>query len=88
MNKLVTQVGKPITARTPGGEATQILWKTEEGDYIVTSAANNQWASETMVFSADKEGDIIDYSELGVADFGDHAGALEDAGYTIDWSES
>lgn len=86
MSNLVTQVGEPVTTRTPGGEATQILWKSEDG-YILTSAANTEWVSETMAFVSNKDRDIVDFVALGVADFGDHAGALENAGYTIDWDD-
>lgn len=88
MSNLVTQVGEPVTERTPGGEATQILWKSDKGGYILTSSANNKWVSETMAFVSNKDRDIVVFSELGVAGLGDHEGALESAGYTIEWSES
>lgn len=87
MSNLVTQVGDLVTARTFNGESTQILWKTDKGEYLLTSSAHNEWVSETLVFKSNKDRDILDFAELGVAGFGDFDGALENAGYTIDWDD-
>ena len=42
----------------------QTHWELTEGEYVVVSSIDNQYAKETMAFKADCMGDIVSFSEL------------------------
>lgn len=73
---------KTETNQTSAGTAEQVYWRTGGGKVLVTSAVNNPFGSETMVFVGDLDVGITDFKDLGTSEYGDHEGALNDAGYT------
>lgn len=64
------------------------LYRTEDGHVVVSSVRNgfaNGFANETMVFRSDEDGNVIYWSNLGVAyPSGEFAKALADAGYVVE----
>lgn len=69
-----------------GGRLWQILWETEEGNFIVSSASVVQGEPETYLFPADPDGTIKDWLELDGSFKGDldHERAIRQAGYEIE----
>lgn len=59
------------------------LYRTEDG-HVVVASVRNGLADETMVFRSDKDGNVTDWLDLGVAyPSGEFAEALADAGYAV-----
>lgn len=56
-----------------------------EYDYVVVSGVDHTWATETFIFPANGEGEVIDMVELDGSFKGavDHAEALRGAGYEV-----
>lgn len=81
--KRVRKVAGPIAGESISGPTERIVWQDKQGNYLVTSSVEGI-ISETMVFRATKEGEIVGYQDLGGSEPGDHAGALGDAGYIIE----
>lgn len=67
------------TVNTLIGTAHRKVWKTQEGEFLVTSSA----LDETHVFPSGSDGEPTSFYSLGVSDPGDHEGALADAGYSV-----
>lgn len=67
----------------PARAASRCLWKVDHDTFLVTSSVRIDAAGirETLTFPADADGNILDFGELGVADYADHEGALRAAGY-------
>ena len=56
---------------------------TETTEYVVVSAVDESWATETYIFPSDASGEILDWLELDGSFRGgtDHRQALLNAGY-------
>lgn len=67
----------------PRSGAVRQKWRDETGNYYVTSAVRNGWASETLMFNSDDSGDVTDWTDIGNSVYGDHEGAVRDAGFVI-----
>ena len=68
----------------PGFTGMANLYKTEDGTHVVASATYALFTGpETMVFRADENGDVTDWSSLGSVREIDHESALEDAGFEL-----
>lgn len=67
----------------------QLLWVDEDGNYLVTSSTSEKGekrANETMLFHADKHGDIGQAEGIeAVIGIGNHEKVLHLAGYKPDW---
>lgn len=67
------------TVETWIGTAYRKVWKTQDGEFLVSSSAQD----ETHVFPSDSDGEPTSFYSLGVSDLDDHEGALADAGYSV-----
>lgn len=78
--KTIIKIGEPYGH---GSWGCRQLWRDETGDYFISSSVVSPFASETMVFACDSNGEVTDWVDLGVAAPGDHEGAVRDAGFVI-----
>lgn len=55
-------------------------------EYVVVSAVDNQWATETYIFGSSESGRVSDWAELpgSVRGVYDHTVALNHAGYEVE----
>ena len=67
----------------------QLLWVDEDGNHLVTSSTSEKGekrANETMLFHADRHGDIGQSDGIeAVIGIGNHGKLLQAAGYKPDW---
>ena len=72
-----------------GSRVEQKLWKDKDGNYYISSIARlpdilyGSESYETMVFAADADGDVCNYTSLGCVQFADHQWALRAA--ELEW---
>ena len=74
------------SGRVPG--QTAILYRLDPPccniEYVVVSAVCNSLVHETMIFAANEDGEVTDWSDLAcVRDSTDHARCLKELGYSI-----
>lgn len=74
------------TVETLIGTAYRKVWKTQDGEFLVSSSADGYF-DETHVFPSDSDGEPTSFYSLGVSDHDDHEGALADAGYRVSSSK-
>ena len=59
-------------------------YEDSETRYVVSSAINNEFGRETLVFPADKDGKVLSWDEIGGGrGYMDTAAAVAELGYTV-----
>lgn len=78
-----TLINGPVSTYSGG---TRCLWKTNTGNYIITSSIDDKCEppiSETEAFPATAEGNITVFTSLAHADANQHEQCIKNAGYEI-----
>lgn len=83
MSKTATLVKGPFRDEDPLGIIERIVWLGSNKRHLVTVSVANEFFEGTYAFECDENGEVFGYAEKGSASFGDHSGAMTDAGYEI-----
>ena len=94
LEQVTAKTATPTSIRIPGmrGDARHYKlsepirdWDGNEYEYVIVSAVSSVWATETYIFPADEQAEVVDWSELDGSYRGgtDHAAALRNAGYEV-----